>query len=724
MDCGPTCLRMIAKHYGKSFSREYLSERAHITREGVSMAGIAEAAESIGLRSMALDCNFTMLQEDVPLPCIAYWRQRHFVVVHKIEKEQVHVADPAFGLIVYSKADFLKAWLPVTSNPDDPGSEGFLLLLEPSNEFHEKETGEAPPIRRGIPFLFSYLRPYRRYLFQIIIGLVVGSIIQLIFPFLTQAMVDIGVNHRNIGFIYLILLAQLVLFISQTSVDFIRSWLLLHITSRVNVTLISDFLLKLMRLPISFFDSKNVGDLLQRIQDNNRIQTFLSTATLNILFSFINLIIFGIVLVYYSLPIFLIFITAATLYFFWVKLFLKKRAILDYKRFDQAAGNQSSIIQLINGMQEIKLSGSERRRRWEWELIQVKLFKLSVKGLSLAQTQDIGGHFLMQTMNILISFIAAKSVIDGHITLGMMLSVQYIVGQLNLPVNNFVSFMQSYQDARISLERLNEIHLKESEDAREAELLAEINGSKSLKLANVSFRYGGQTAPYVLNNLSFEIPENKVTAIVGASGSGKTTLLKLLLKFYEPSSGEILVNRNSLNSFNNTFWRKKCGVVMQDGFLFADTIARNITESDAEGSMSKERLAQAVNIANLQEFVENLPGGYKTRIGASGINISGGQKQRVLIARAVYKNPDYLFFDEATSALDANNEKIIMENLEQFYAGKTVVVVAHRLSTVKNADQIIVLDKGSIIETGTHQSLTQQKGAYYHLVKNQLELGQ
>lgn len=720
MDCGPTCLKMITTFYGKNISREYLREKTFITREGVSMAGISEAAESIGLQSLVLLSTYEMLVNDIPMPCIAHWRQRHFVVIYKADNHHVHVADPAFGLIKYKKEEFLKGWI-TQSNQIKEDSEGIILVLEPDTAFYEIEKSSSQ--NRSFRFLLPFIKPHRRLIVQLLIGLLIGSVIQLIFPFLTQAIVDIGIGQHNLDFINLVLIGQLILFLSQVMTNALRSWLLLHITSRINISLVSSFLIKLMKLPIAFFDTKTIGDLLQRIQDNARIQNFLSSASLNILFSSFSIIIFASVLYYYSFIIFFILVFFTVLNIFWVALFLKRRAVLDYKRFDQAAGNQSSTIQLLNGMQEIKLNNSEKRRRWEWELIQVRLFKLSIKSLSLSQMQDIGGTFILQLMSILITFFAAKQVLDNDFSLGTMLSIQFIIGQLNVPINSFIGFIQTYQDAKISLERLAEIHDKENEVKEGDDGIDRLPSVKDITFKNVSFRYGASTSPLVLENINLTIPAGKATAIVGASGSGKTTLLKLILKFYPPNEGSISVGNNNLANFDSDFWRKNVGVVMQEGYIFADTIARNITESDSDGIMDKERLLHAVQVANIEEFIEGLPNGYKTRIGASGSSISGGQKQRILIARTVYKNPDFLLFDEATSSLDANNEMIIMENLEKFYKSKTVIIVAHRLSTVKKVDNIIVLDKGKIIEEGTHEQLTQLRGAYYTLIKNQLELG-
>ncbi|OEK06896.1 peptidase domain-containing ABC transporter [Roseivirga misakiensis] len=719
MDCGPTCLRMITKFHGKQISADRLRTASAIGRDGVSLGGIAEAAENFGFHSLPVKVDFETFKEDVFLPCIAHWRQRHFVVVYRITRSKVYVADPAHGLVVYSISEFLNGWL---GKEAPSGSEGYLLVLEPTPLFYENADSRDTK-KFGFKFLLRYFKPYHRYISQLFLGLLVGSLLQLIFPFITQSVVDYGINFQNIGFIYLMLIAQLTLFISQTTVGIIRGWLLLHMTSRININLISDFLIKLMRLPISFFDSKNTGDIVQRIHDHSRIQSFLSSTTLNTLFSAFNLVIFGVVLAYYNLTIFSIFMVGSLIYVGWTVLFLKRRKELDYKRFDQSADNQSSIYQLISGMQEIKLNGSERRRRWEWEAIQVKLFKVSVKGLALSQTQNNGGGFINEVKNILITFVAASAVISGELTLGMMLSVQYIIGQLNMPIQNFISFIQAGQDAKISIERLGEIHIKEDEDDPFQTNIKTLPSVANIKLSNLNFRYGSKSSALALDNISCNIPEGKVTAIVGTSGSGKTTLLKLLLRFYEPESGSIQVGASKLEDLSIRTWRKSCGTVMQDGFLFGDTISRNITESDSDGSTDHERLAEAIRIANIETFIEELPGGLETKIGGSGVNISGGQAQRIFIARAVYKDPKYLFFDEATSALDANNEKTIMENLGEFYQGRTVVVVAHRLSTVRDADQILVLDKGQIIETGDHDALVSQKGAYYKLVKNQLELG-
>lgn len=719
MDCGPTCLRMVAKFYGRSISLEKLRNMSNITREGITMAGIIEAAEAVGFRTLPVRVNFDTLHKEVPGPCIAHWKEKHFIVVYDTNQKEVKIADPARGKIRMKKEEFIKGWS--ANRNANENAEGFLLLLEPTNRYYEQEDEHEK--EHTFAFLATYLKPYKKFIYQLIIGLLIGSLLQLIFPFLTQSLVDYGINYQNLNFVYLILFAQVTLFISQSSVEIIRGWLLLHITNRINLNLISDFLMKLMQLPIAYFDSKNTGDIMQRIQDNHRVQNFLSSATLNTLFSFVNLVVFGIVLGLYHINILMIFLVGSSLYLVWTLIFLKKRKRIDQKRFEHLSENQGNLMQLIQGMQEIKLNGSERRRRWEWEEIQVQLFKTFMRSLELSQKQNNGGRILNELKNILITFVAAKAVIDGQLTLGMMLSVQYIIGQLNLPLNNFVTFIQTGQDAQMSLERMAEIHKRKNEDTDDNHGILTLPSKHDIQIQNLSFRYGGHFSPFVLKDIDLEIPVGKVTAIVGPSGSGKTTLLKLLLKFYPITKGKITIGGSNLGDFHTRAWRRLCGTVMQEGYLFDDSILRNITESDSERSIDRDRLHQAIKVANLTDFIEALPRGIHTKVGLSGINISGGQKQRIFIARAIYKEPEFLFLDEATSALDANNESSIMRQLVDFYNGKTVVIVAHRLSTVKNADQIIVLEDGQIIERGTHEDLTYARGSYYTLVKNQLELG-
>ena len=716
MDCGPACLKMVAGFYKMSFSLESLRKKCYITREGVSFLGLSEAADSLGFRTIGVKIPFEMLNENVPLPCIVHWRQKHFIVVYKIRNDKIWVADPAAGLVKYTREEFVKCW---ASTIADGKPAGLVLIIEPTPSLFENENEHEKA--NGFRFLFKYFRLYRKYFFQLVLGLLLGSCIQLVIPFLTQSIIDIGLNNNDIGFIYLILFAQLALLFGRMSVEFIRGWLLLHIGSRVNVAVISGFLQKLMSLPIAFFDTKLTGDILQRIEDNNRIEEFLTSACLNILFSFFNLVVFGIVLAIFSIKILLLFLSGSALYIIWVSLFMKSRARLDHQRFKQMSASGSKLINIVNGMQEIKLTQSELSMRWDWEKLQASLFGLKVKGLSIIQYQSAGATFINEVTNVFITVVAATAVLKGTMTLGMMLAVQFIIGQLNVPVSQIIGFFRISQDARMSLDRLAEVHQMDDEEPNPEMKVRKLPDKKDIYINNLSYQYEGPRSPFAIKDADLFIEENKITAIVGTSGSGKTTLLKMLLGFYQPVNGEILIGDTRLSNLSLKVWREKVGAVMQDGFLFPDTIAANIAPGSEE--INEEKLINAVEIANIKGFIESLPLGYNTKIGANGHGLSEGQKQRLLIARVIYKNPDIIIFDEATNSLDANNEKAIVENLAGFFEGKTVIVVAHRLSTVKDADKIVVLDGGRIIETGTHESLIVKRGAYFNLVKNQLELG-
>jgi ATP-binding cassette subfamily B protein len=726
MDCGPACLHAIAKHYGRSLSLQSLREWCYANRNGVTLLGIADAAERIGFRTMGVRTTFEKLSDKAVLPCIVHWRQSHFVTVYKIKvrkykngyKGKVYVSDPAFGLVAYSVDEFLDGWLSARIEDDD---KGMVLMIAPTINFY-KSFHDANEEKKGISWFFNYLRPHKRLFIQVIMGMLLGLIIQMIFPFLTQSMIDVGVLNNNLNFIILILVAQLILAVSQMAVGFVQNWISLHISTRINVALVSDFLLKLLKLPIAFFDSKNTGDIMQRISDHGRIQSFMTGTSISIFFSFFNFIIFAIILAWYNVCLLVIFVIGYSIYVGWVMAFLRIRRVLDFKRFERSARNQSNIVQLISGVQEIKLNNCEKKMRWRWESIQAELFEVSIKGLSVSQVQSTGSFFINRILDIILSVITAKSVIDGQMTLGMMMSITYILGQLKGPVENFIGFVHSYQDARISIERLGEVHSKEDEDSINQLNIMELPAiDKSIYVEDLCFSYLGPSTPPVLKDVTLTIPENKVTAIVGASGSGKTTLLKLIMGNYTPAKGQIRIGNMPLRTIHSEFWRSKCGIVMQDGFIFSDNIAENIAASDEK--IDKNKLYQAAKIANVHEFTRELPAGYNTKIGQEGSGLSQGQKQRILIARAVYKNPAYLFFDEATNSLDANNESKIMKNLETFYKGRTVVIVAHRLSTVKKADQIVVFEKGEIVESGTHTELVDKRGSYFNLVQNQLDLG-
>ena len=722
-DCGPACLRMIAKYYGRQYSLEMLRSHSFISREGVSMLGISDAAEYLGMHTLGVKVSFEQLANEAILPCILHWNQNHFVVCYGIRRKRfsddykIYIADPASQKLCYNKEEFCKCWLSTKVAGKDCGT---ALLLEPGVNFGQVDD-EFKAREKSFTSFIRYLLPYKKLFFQLLMGMVLGSLLQLIFPFLTQAMVDVGIRNRDLGIITLILIAQLMLFFSQLTVGYIRSWILLHINSRIDISLISDFLQKLTSMPLHFFDSKNTGDIMQRIGDHGRIKSFLMGNSFSIMFSLVNFIVFIFILAYFDTRILLIFSVGNSLYVAWILFFMRFRRELDAKRFNLSSTEQSRIIQLIQGMQDIKLNNCEKQKRWEWERIQVRLFNVSVKGLTIGQIQQSGSAFFTQATNIIISFIAARAVVEGNMTLGMMMSLTYIIGQVSAPIGDFIGFAHALQDARISMERLNDIHAQEDEEYDIGNKLSLLPENGTITVRDLTYSYSGAERDYAIKNLSLDIPEGKVTAIVGESGSGKTTLIKLLQGFYKPNSGTIKVGGISLDCINPHLWRKSTGSVMQESYIFSDTIAKNIALSTDE--VDVKRLYDSALLANADEFISALPLGYNTRIGMEGSGVSQGQRQRLLIARAIYKNPKYLFFDEATNSLDATNERIIMENLQKIFLNRTVVIAAHRLSTVMNADNIVVMKKGEIVEQGTHSELVALRGHYYTLVKNQLELG-
>ena len=723
MDCGPACLSMVASVYDKIYSLQYLRENSFITREGVSLLGISEASKKIGFETLSAQLSTRkLIEHSNSFPCILHWNQNHFVVLLKIsrniftKKYSFKIADPAHGIIKINEDKFNKSWISDDNN-------GIALFLTPTDIFYNKK----PPIEEKIStkHILSYLKPHKKKLSFIFFLLFIGSSLTLILPFLTEKLIDNGIENKNLHYITLILLAQLMIFFGTIIIQIVRNWIMLYIGTKISISIISDFLRKILKLPIHFFETKMMGDFNQRIHDNERIESFLTSQSLITFFSIITFSVYFIVLWYYDFKILIVYLTLTLLSILWSFYWLTKRKNLDYFRFQQRSKNQESIYEIINGVTEMKLNKFEDIKLNEWNKIQEKLFKINISILRIEQFQLSGFDFINQFKNIIVTYLVAKSVIISSMSLGELLSVSFIIGQMNAPVSQLINFFRSLQDAKLSLERLNEVHnhpTEEQIDNQKTLSLSQINSTKAeIKFKRVSFQYEGPKSPYVLKNINFTIPEGKITAIVGASGSGKTTLMKLLLKFYEPTQGELFFNSENINNISPKNLRENCGVVMQDGFIFSDTIERNIATGDE--NINKEKLQNAVKIANIEEFVNSLPLGYNTKIGASGNGISGGQKQRILIARAVYKNPHYIFFDEATSALDAENEKIIHDNLQQFFKGKTVLIIAHRLSTVKNADQIIVLKNGEIAETGNHQQLVQNKGDYFNLVKNQLELG-
>jgi len=742
MDCGPTCLRMVASHYGRELSLARLREQCRIGKEGVSLLGISEAAEALGFRTKALRLDTNILLREAPLPAILHWKQKHFVVLYRVRRKTIHLADPAKGLVTLDRNEFRAAWI---SNQHEGIEEGIALLLEPTPRLYQEDEGlPEAATDKDLGHMLHYLKPYRGLLLQLLAGLGVGSLLQLLLPFLTQSVVDTGIATSSLSFVTVILLAQLAIVAGRMAVEFVRSWILLHISTRVNISILTDFLARLMKLPIPFFDTRHTGDILQRMNDHSRIEAFLTGTSLSTLFALVNLLVFSVVLALYSGAVFGVFVMGSLLYGAWIVLLLRRRRKLDHKRFALSAREQSAAIQLVQGMQEIRLNGVETAMRWSWERLQASLFRLNTKSLSLNQWQQAGALLINEGKNIVISFLSARAVIRGELSLGSMLAIQYMIGQLNSPVEQMVGLVQSWQQARISLGRLREIEDLEPEERRDAQELSAIApellyqtpndtivesrthglfgpAADAIRFHDVRFTYPGAGNEPVLDALNISIPLGKTTAIVGSSGSGKTTLLKLLLKFYEPEAGTITLGTTPLNTISHRSWRSHCGVVMQESFIFSDTLARNIAVGDAP--IDAARLHYAVTMANALDFIQSLPLGYNTRIGTEGTGISMGQRQRILIARAIYRNPAFIFLDEATNSLDANNESTIVHNLAQFFEGRTVIVVAHRLSTVRHADQIVVLHHGRVSECGTHEELVRLRKDYYTLVKNQLELG-
>ncbi len=712
MDCGPTCLKIIAEFFGKDFHLDYLREISFLQKGGVSLSGLSLALEKIGIESLGIKANLEELVMDVPLPAIAHWEGNHFLVVYKTNPRFIFVSDPAIGRVKYSHSDFLEKW------GETDNSQGILLLVEPTEKFFQSESYEQQ-IKSGIGFLFDYLLPHKKYLNQVLLGLFIATIVQLMLPFLTQSLVDYGINYENIGFIHLIVIAQLFLFLTRSSAQVIRDWILLYISTRVNIAMISDFLDKLLRLPITYFESKTTGDFMQRIYDHQRIDEFLSGRALTMPFDIFNILVFGIVLSFFDTTITMIFFLGTSLFLGWSLLFMRNKELLDHQLFDLNRKEQSLFLQIILAVQEIKLNSSEHRRKTEWKNNQFKLFGLQSSILKVDQAQINGGRFINELTNIIIVFWSAKAVITGEITLGTMLAIQFIIGNLSLPISNTIDFLVGYQRATLSLNRLSEIHNQKSEEHLWMDSIP--IQPADIYIKNLSFGYGELTSDPTLQNITVSIPLGKTTAIVGSSGSGKTTLLKLLSKLYNPGTGSIKIGNENLKDLNPDTWRKMCGIVMQDGILFNDTIERNITESKSHLPTNKKLLNKAIEMVNLTNLIEKLPFGIQTRIGEQGQLLSGGEKQRLLIARAIYKDPGYLFFDEATSSLDAENEKVITENLVAFYKNKTVVIIAHRLSTVKNADQILVMNEGKIVETGNHLDLISKNGIYHNLIRNQLK---
>lgn len=713
-DCGPACIKMIAKYYGKYYSLQYLRDLCGITREGVSFLDISYAAEKIGLRTVAVKATMENLTNRIPLPCIIHWDQHHFIVVYKTKKGKIYVSDPAKGLLSYPEEDFKDRWY-------KEGEEfGMLMVLEPMANFKQIEAHERIERFKSFENLLNYFTPYKKAFGILFAIMLIATGLQAVLPFISKSVIDIGIYTQDISFIYMMLIGNIVLLLSITLSNVLRDWVLLHVSTRVNISLISDYLIKLMKLPVTFFENKLVGDILQRAGDHERIRSFVMNNSLGMFFSIITFVVFSIILLIYNPMIFFIFIAGSGIYVAWIFTFLSIRKKLDWEYFELNAKNQSYWVETIENVQEIKINNYEDLKRWKWEAIQARIYRLNLKVLKINNAQSLGAQFINSMMNIAVTFYCAIAVINGDITFGVMISTQFIIGMLNGPVAQLVSFIQSAQYAKISFMRINEIHQLKDEDDSSPVISNSLSlpVDKSLYLKNVSFQYS-RNAPLVLKNITLQIPKGKVTAIVGDSGCGKSTLLKLLLRLYMPSYGEICMGDMNVNNISLRNWRAKCGCVMQDGKLFNDTIQNNIVLDDA--NIDYEELQKAVEVANISHEIEAMPQGYQTMIGEMGRGLSGGQRQRVLIARALYKDPDYLFLDEATNALDTINEQKIVRALNNVFKNRTVIVVAHRLSTIRRADQIIVLKAGMIIETGNHQSLMTNKQYYYNLIQSQYE---
>lgn len=720
MDCGPASLKMVAKYYGKYYSLQYLRDLCGNTREGVSLAGISHGAETIGLRSLAAHCTLQDIVEKVPLPVIIHWDNSHFVVLYNVKQKRngnlkFYIADPAKGYISYNQNEFEEKWIKRNENK----TSGVALLLQPQADFKQRQAGEKAERGRHLENIMGYFIPYKKSFYYLGTVMLLITGMQAVLPFISKAVIDVGIQTQDVNFINIVLIANLALIVSITLSSAVRDWILQHMSSRINIALISDYLIKLMKLPVSFFENKMLGDILQRANDHERIRSFIMNNSLNLVFSTLTFLIFSVILLIYNTTIFYIFIVGSTLYILWVMGFLKLRKKLDWDYFELTAKNQSYWVETINGIQDIKINNYEQAKRWKWEGIQARLFKVNLRMLGINNVQNLGASFIDSVKNLLITFFCAKAVIAGEITFGVMISTQFMIGMLNGPVQQLISFMVSFQFAQISFLRLNEIQMLKDEDEDTGNNDLALTGKKDIVVKNVSFHYT-QVSPLILQNIHLVIPEGKVTAIVGDSGSGKSTLLKLLLRLYKPSYGEILIGGMNINNIGLRQWREKCGAVMQDGKIFNDTILNNIVLDDEK--LDNDKLRNAVTAANIGYEIEQLPLGYQTKMGEDGRGLSGGQKQRVLIARALYKNPDILFFDEATNALDTINEQKITSALDEVFHGKTVIVVAHRLSTIRRADQIVVMKDGHVVETGNHTTLMERRGRYFQLVESQSEV--
>ena len=710
-DCGPACLKIIAKHFGKFYSLQSLRDKCGITKEGVSLLDLSTGAESLGLRTLAIKCTIDDVVNSVPFPAIIFWKDSHFVVVYHANKKYIWVSDPAKGRIKYTHEELKKGWY------QKGAKQGVLLAIEPTAEFKDSKA-EREQRKNTFSSILKYFTPYQRNFILIFVIMLLVTALQGMLPFISKAVIDVGIKTSDVNFINMVLIGNISILLSVMIFNVIRDWILMHITARVNIALISDYLIKLMKLPVTFFENKLLGDILQRAQDHERIRSFIMNNSLSLIFSILTFVVFSIILLIYNAIIFYIFISGSFLYAGWVLLFLNIRKKMDWEYFELLSKNQSYWVETVSSIQDIKIYNYEKHRRWKWEEIQARLYHVNKRVLAITNAQNLGAQFIESIKNMGIVFFCATAVIKGEITFGVMISTQFIIGMLNGPLVQFINFIVSAQYAKISFLRINEIkQLEDEEELLSVGSTTILPENKSLILDNVNFQYT-VNSPLVLHNIYLHIPENKVTAIVGGSGCGKSTLLKLLVRLYKPSYGDIKMDKMNVNAINLRQWRSMCGVVMQDGKIFSDTILNNIVLDDEH--IDYEQLRKVCRIAQIEDEINAMPKGFETNIGENGRGLSGGQKQRLLIARALYRNPQYLFLDEATNALDTINEKKIVEALNNAFLQRTVIVVAHRLSTIRNADQIVVLDKGYIVEVGNHDSLMERKGHYFQMIASQM----
>lgn len=711
-DCGPASLKMIAKYYGRYYSLQFLRDKCGITKEGVSLLDLSTGAESIGLHTLAVKSNINDLVLKVPFPVIVFWNQNHFVVVYNASRKHIWVSDPMKGHVKYTHEKFREGWYL------DEEEYGVLLAVEPTADF--KTSKEERAMQKDSFFgILRYFLPYKKNFGLIFFIMMMVTLLQGILPFISKAVIDVGIVTSDVKFINMILVGNICILVSVMVFNVMRDWILMHITARVNIALISDYLIKLMKLPVTFFENKLLGDILQRAADHERIRSFIMNNSLSLIFSTFTFFLFSIILLFYNHVIFFIFLCGSILYVCWVLLFLKVRKKLDWQYFELISKNQSYWVETVSAIQDIKIYNYERSRRWKWEEIQARLYHVNKHVLAVTNMQNLGAQFIDSIKNMAIVFFCATAVIKGEITYGIMISTQFITGMLNGPLIQFINFVVSAQYAKISFLRMNEIRqLDDEEELLSVGSTTILPEHKDISLENVMFQYT-VNAPFVLKNIYLTIPENKVTAIVGGSGSGKSTLLKLLVRLYKPSFGEIKMDKMNVMAINLRQWRKMCGVVMQDGKLFSDTIVNNIVLDDE--NVDRESLLECCKTAQILDEINGMPQGFDTRIGEQGRRLSGGQKQRLLIARALYSNPKILFLDEATNSLDTINEKKIVNALNSAFQNRTVVVIAHRLSTIRNADQIVVMEDGRIVEIGNHETLIERKGLYYKLIESQTD---